>query len=217
MNKYLVHILSTTQYVSLFLITIRLCTQIIDNSETRNSSEQVQQTCCFLVFSFLLKNPFFPHTTTTNIIITTTNTTTTNETFSHSFSFLFSLPHPIRNMDDDEDDDDDDDELSQWCLRRCCALTIDNMSLIYGDALLPVLLPLIQERFQLACAVQRWPELEVGVLAAGALAVGCAGGVDVDVDVDVNVNVDVDVDVNVNVDVDVDVNVDVDVDVDVDE
>ena len=47
-----------------------------------------------------------------------------------------------------DDDDDDDEEVSQWNLRRCSAAGLDMLSTVFGDELLPIILPIVQQRLQ---------------------------------------------------------------------
>lgn len=44
--------------------------------------------------------------------------------------------------------DDDDEVASRWNLRRCSAAALDRLSLVYGDELLPLLLPIVEQRLQ---------------------------------------------------------------------
>jgi hypothetical protein len=49
--------------------------------------------------------------------------------------------------DDDDDGDNDDDELRVWNLRKCSAAALDMLSNSLGDEhLLPLLLPIVQQR-----------------------------------------------------------------------
>lgn len=73
----------------------------------------------------------------------------------------------------EDDDDDDDEEVSEWNLRKCSASSLDVMSSMYGDPILEVLLPLIQERMQ---PQQPWEVRESAILALGAVAEGCYSG-----------------------------------------
>jgi len=75
--------------------------------------------------------------------------------------------------EEDEDDFDDDNEVSEWNLRKCSAAGLDVLSGVFGDDLLPILLPLIQERLSPS---QEWPVRESGILALGAVAEGCYNG-----------------------------------------
>ena len=47
-----------------------------------------------------------------------------------------------------DDDGDDDDEVARWSLRRCSAAGLDMLSTVFGDELLPIILPVVQERLQ---------------------------------------------------------------------
>lgn len=76
--------------------------------------------------------------------------------------------------DEDDEDDDDDDSMLQWNLRRCSAASLDNLANGYGNQVLPVLLPLLQERLSLDGP---WPLVESGILALGAIADGCYTGI----------------------------------------
>jgi len=74
--------------------------------------------------------------------------------------------------EEDEDGDDDDDEVSEWNLRKCSAAGLDILSGVFGDEVLPVLLPLIQARL----ADPKWEVKESAILAIGAIAEGCIAG-----------------------------------------
>jgi len=41
-------------------------------------------------------------------------------------------------------DDDDDDIINSWNLRKCSAAGLDILSTVFGDEILPVLMPLVQ-------------------------------------------------------------------------
>ncbi|KAI9019805.1 Transportin-PC [Hyaloraphidium curvatum] len=71
--------------------------------------------------------------------------------------------------DEDEDDEDEDDVYQEWNLRKCSAAALDVLATVYGDDLLEILLPLLQERLR----SQDWKERECAVLALGAVAEGC--------------------------------------------
>eukprot|EP00898_Chlorokybus_atmophyticus_P008623 jgi/Chlat1/8762/Chrsp90S08112 len=73
------------------------------------------------------------------------------------------------------DDEDDDDEVNTWNLRKCSAAGLDILSNIYGDELLPFLMPLAQAKLQ-DTSDMAWKEREAAVLALGAVAEGCIGG-----------------------------------------
>jgi hypothetical protein len=71
--------------------------------------------------------------------------------------------------EDEDDDDDDDDEVAEWNLRKCSASGLDILAGTFGQAVLPTLLPLLQERL----ASTEWQVRESGILALGAIAEGC--------------------------------------------
>lgn len=92
----------------------------------------------------------------------------------------------------------DDDSFNVWNLRKCSAAAIDVLSNVFGDEILPALMPLIQvnviplrlwKLLQLAkpCSTklqaklstsgdEAWKEREAAVLALGAIAEGCING-----------------------------------------
>ena len=74
--------------------------------------------------------------------------------------------------DDDEYYDDDDDEAAQWNLRKSSANGLDVMSNLFGDDLLPMILPVVEQRLRDA----NWRLRESAILALGAVAEGCSGG-----------------------------------------
>ena len=47
--------------------------------------------------------------------------------------------------EEEDDDDDDDDEVAEWNLRKCSASGLDILAGTFGQAVLPTLLPLLQE------------------------------------------------------------------------
>ncbi|KAF9582537.1 hypothetical protein BGW38_000088, partial [Lunasporangiospora selenospora] len=83
------------------------------------------------------------------------------------------------NDDDDDDDDDDEDEdeddiYMEWNLRKCSASALDVLSSVYGNSMLEILLPLLQnELFHV-----EWKHRECGILALGAVAEGCMSGIE---------------------------------------
>lgn len=72
-------------------------------------------------------------------------------------------------IDDDEDEDDEDDVYQEWNLRKCSAAALDVLATVYGDELLDILLPLLNDKLRSA----EWKERESAVLALGAIAEGC--------------------------------------------
>ncbi|KRY16037.1 Transportin-1 [Trichinella patagoniensis] len=83
------------------------------------------------------------------------------------------------NNDDDDDDDDSVsgcdfsvDASSEWNVRKGSAATLDVLSNVFRDELLPHLLPILDgDLFQ-----QDWLVKEAAILALGAVAEGCANG-----------------------------------------
>lgn len=73
----------------------------------------------------------------------------------------------------DDEDDDDEDGVGDWNLRKCSAAALDVMAVQFNQELLDILLPLLKERL----FSQDWKERESGILALGAIAEGCIGGV----------------------------------------
>ncbi|KAK6590609.1 importin beta like ARM repeat alpha superhelix [Cryptosporidium xiaoi] len=73
-------------------------------------------------------------------------------------------------------DDDDEVEIgawgNQWTVRKASALALDHISVVFGNEILKDLLPLIENRLQ----NQDWEKQESAVLALGAIARGCLGG-----------------------------------------
>lgn len=74
---------------------------------------------------------------------------------------------------DDEDDDEDDEAYAEWNLRKCSAATLDVVSTVFGSEILPIILPVLNERLFSA----EWRHRESAILALGAVAEGCMTGV----------------------------------------
>ena len=76
-----------------------------------------------------------------------------------------------RDDDEDDDDDDDDDDFdNEWTLRTCAAASLDSLASLYSnDAVLPHLLPALQESLK---HNNPWVR-EAGILALGAVSHGC--------------------------------------------
>ncbi|XP_046751407.1 transportin-1 [Diprion similis] len=73
---------------------------------------------------------------------------------------------------DPEDGGDDDSTLSDWNLRKCSAAALDMLANVFGEELLPVLVPILKETL----FHQDWEIKESGILALGAIAEGCMTG-----------------------------------------
>jgi len=82
--------------------------------------------------------------------------------------------HAGPSGDPDEDDDgmDDDNSLSDWNLRKCSAAALDVLANVFMNDLLPELLPILKETL----FHDDWEIKESGILALGAIAEGCMGG-----------------------------------------
>jgi transportin-1 len=72
----------------------------------------------------------------------------------------------------EEEAEEDDAEVNLWNLRKCSASGLDVLSTVFNDTLLPVLMPIIQQRLQDA----DWRARESAVLALGAISEGCSMG-----------------------------------------
>ncbi|CAH2051514.1 unnamed protein product [Thlaspi arvense] len=83
--------------------------------------------------------------------------------------------HTSRLHGSDDFDDDDDDSFNVWNLRKCSAAAIDVLSNVFGDEILPALMPLIQAKISTS-GDETWKEREAAVLTLGAIAEGCFNG-----------------------------------------
>lgn len=110
---------------------------------------------------------------------TRTLTADTNDTPSTAFNPINGADIP--NIDGDsyfyDDDDDDDDEdgnidsdefYSEWTLRKCCASALESLTSAHSDAVIKLLLPLLNA----SLFHQHWKIRESGILALGAIAEG---------------------------------------------
>jgi transportin-1 len=86
----------------------------------------------------------------------------------------FHQPH-VHGADGAEDNEEDDDLRNSWNLRKCSAAGLDILSTVFGDEILPILMPLVQARLS-ATTDSAWKEQEAAVLALGAVAEGCISG-----------------------------------------
>ncbi|KAJ7967125.1 transportin 1 [Quillaja saponaria] len=83
--------------------------------------------------------------------------------------------HASRFHGSDELEDDDDDVVNVWNLRKCSAAALDILSNVFGDEILPTLMPLVQAKLS-ASGDEAWKEREAAVLALGAIGEGCING-----------------------------------------
>jgi transportin-1 len=70
---------------------------------------------------------------------------------------------------------EEDDIINSWNLRKCSAAGLDILSTVFGDEILPILMPLVQVRLSTTTDAA-WKEREAAVLALGAVAEGCISG-----------------------------------------
>lgn len=77
------------------------------------------------------------------------------------------------DSDNDSEDWDDFQGEADWNLRKCSATALDAFSGLFGDELLEILLPMLEEKFTNS---ERWEQRECGVLTLGAIAEGCYSG-----------------------------------------
>ncbi|XP_071439731.1 transportin-1 isoform X1 [Hetaerina americana] len=75
--------------------------------------------------------------------------------------------------DDGSDGMDDDNSLSDWNLRKCSAAGLDVLANVFREEILTVLVPILKETL----FHQEWEIKESGILALGAIAEGCIGGI----------------------------------------
>lgn len=83
--------------------------------------------------------------------------------------------HTSRFHGADNVEEDDDDIINVWNLRKCSAAALDILSNIFGDEILPTLMPLVQTKLA-TTDDSAWKEREAAVLALGAVAEGCITG-----------------------------------------
>lgn len=83
--------------------------------------------------------------------------------------------HASRFHGADDAEDDDDDLFNIWNIRKCSAAALDILSNIFGDDILPTLMPLVQGKLT-SSGDADWKEREAAVLALGAVAEGCING-----------------------------------------
>lgn len=71
-----------------------------------------------------------------------------------------------------EGEEEDEEEVSRWNLRKCSAAGLDMLSAAFGDQILPLLLPEVQNRLN----DTNWRARESAILALGAVSEGCSAG-----------------------------------------
>ncbi|KAL6346911.1 hypothetical protein AAG906_003028 [Vitis piasezkii] len=83
--------------------------------------------------------------------------------------------HSSRFHGSDNAEDDDDDIVNIWNLRKCSAAGLDVLSNVFGDEILPTMMPIVQAKLS-TTDDETWKEREAAVLALGAVAEGCISG-----------------------------------------
>eukprot|EP00948_MAST-09A_sp_MAST-9A-sp1_P004132 g4132.t1 len=87
---------------------------------------------------------------------------------------------------DDEEDNDDgnnasggfgsEDEPTSWTVRKSASVALDLLASAFGDQLLPLLFPLLQEKLAPSNpSSTHWTVQESGILVLGAISDGCPG------------------------------------------
>ncbi len=47
-----------------------------------------------------------------------------------------------------DEDDEDGEEVNRWNLRKCSAAGLDVLSTVFGDELLPIVLPIVEQKLR---------------------------------------------------------------------
>jgi HEAT-like repeat len=98
-----------------------------------------------------------------------------HKTKSHELSTVPNQPPAQDEEEDDDDEEEEDEDFDEWNLRKCSAASLDMLSSVFGDDLLPHMLPTVNQML----ASPQWQIQEAGVLAIGAVAMGCNSGMQV--------------------------------------
>ncbi|KAK6130104.1 hypothetical protein DH2020_036154 [Rehmannia glutinosa] len=83
--------------------------------------------------------------------------------------------HSSRFHGSEDVEDEDDDIVNVWNLRKCSAAALDFLSNVFGDEILPTLMPIVQSKLS-ATGDEAWKDREAAVLALGAIGEGCING-----------------------------------------
>ena len=54
----------------------------------------------------------------------------------------------------DSGSESDGDEVNRWNLRKCSAAGLDILSTVFGDELLPLIIPIVEQRLQVAARLR---------------------------------------------------------------
>nr|KJB71390.1 hypothetical protein B456_011G120400 [Gossypium raimondii] len=83
--------------------------------------------------------------------------------------------HTSRFHGSEDAEDDDDDSFNVWNLRKCSAAALDVLLNVFGNEILPTLMPIIKAKLA-ATGDEAWKDREAAVLALGAVGEGCING-----------------------------------------
>ncbi|KAK4486439.1 hypothetical protein RD792_009117 [Penstemon davidsonii] len=83
--------------------------------------------------------------------------------------------HASRFHGSEDVEEEDDDIVNVWNLRKCSAAALDFISNVFGDEILPTLMPIVQAKLS-ATGDEAWKDREAAVLALGAIGEGCING-----------------------------------------
>ncbi|KAK6137554.1 hypothetical protein DH2020_028696 [Rehmannia glutinosa] len=83
--------------------------------------------------------------------------------------------HSSRFHGSEDVEDEDDDIVNVWNLRKCSAAALDFLSNVFGDEILPILMPIVQANLS-TTGDEAWKDREAAVLTLGAIGEGCING-----------------------------------------
>ncbi|GFP97743.1 transportin-1 [Phtheirospermum japonicum] len=83
--------------------------------------------------------------------------------------------HSSRFHGSEDVEDEDDDTVNVWNLRKCSAAALDFLANVFGDEILPILMPIVQAKLS-ATGDEAWKDREAAVLVLGAIGEGCING-----------------------------------------
>ena len=68
-----------------------------------------------------------------------------------------------------DDEDDDGEEVNRWNLRKCSAAGLDVLSTVFGDELLPIVLPIVEQKLRVCnFALPSFKRLKISLLVVCA-------------------------------------------------
>ncbi|KAK6158115.1 hypothetical protein DH2020_005429 [Rehmannia glutinosa] len=76
--------------------------------------------------------------------------------------------HSSRFHGSEDVEDEDDDIVNVWNLRKCSAAALDFLSNVFGDEILPILMPIVQANLS-TTGDEAWKDREAAVLTLGAI------------------------------------------------